>query len=353
MNNINWKEFVIGDTFELSNSTSYHKSDVIETADENKIPYITRTSLNNGIEMHVKKDKSFNINSGNQIVFGAENADFFYQEHPFITGNKMYLLNHAEMNKPIGLFLVNALQNAIRGSGFGFSLGMTATRLSNRKVLLPALDNNDPDWDCMEKIGEELYQTKNEYIKNYLLEKIKSLLLEFNHENEVDYLSQDWAAFNLLDFFKAKRGNQNNMASLINGDTPLVSARKFENGYKDFVTSTEKPLYEGNIITLNNDGDGGAGIAYYQPYQMALDTHVTALYPKLQLNKYHLLFITRTITHQRSKFGNNYPINSLRLKALKIMLPIKSNREPDWQFMENYMKQIEYEKLTKIINYLS
>lgn len=96
-----------------------------------------------------------------------------------------------------------------------------------------------------------------------------------------------------------------------------------------------------------------SGGYYDQPYQMALDTHVTALYPKLQLNKCHLLFITRTITHQRSKFGNNYPINSLRLKALKIMLPIKSNREPDWQFMENYMKQIEYEKLTKIIDYLS
>lgn len=350
---IEWKEFIIGKSFELSNSASYHKSDVVETNDEDTLPYITRTSINNGIEMHVKKDNSFKINSGNQIVFGAENADFFYQEHPFITGNKMYLLNHEYMNKYIGLFLVNALRNAVKGSGFGYSLGMTATRLSTRKLLLPILENGEPNWEYMEEIGLYLYQSNNIYIKKYVAKKLDVLDVKIKEKNNVDYLSKDWIAFNLLSFFEPKRGNQNNMASLVKGDIPLVSARKFENGYKDFVSTPEKPLYERNIITLNNDGDGGAGISYYQPHKMALDSHVTALYPKIDLNKYHLLFITRTLTHQRAKFGNNYPINNLRLKALKIMLPIENSGNPDWNFMENYMKQIEYKKLKKLSRYLS
>ena len=70
------------------------------------------------------------------------------------------------------------------------------------------------------------------------------------------------------------------MSTLADGHLPLVSARKCDNGYKQFVASNNKRLYEGNIITLNNDGDGGAGIAYYQPHCMALDSHVTALIPK-------------------------------------------------------------------------
>lgn len=352
MNNINWKEFVIGDTFELSNSTSYHKSDVIETADENKIPYITRTSLNNGIEMHVKKDKSFNINSGNQIVFGAENADFFYQEHPFITGNKMYLLNHAEMNKPIGLFLVNALQNAIRGSGFGFSLGMTATRLSNRKVLLPALDNNDPDWDCMEKIGEELYQTKNEYIKNYLLEKIKSLLLEFNHENEVDYLSQDWAEFVIEDIVDIKSGVRLTKDDQKEGSTPFIGATEYNNGVTAYVSNINNSL-DSNVIGVNYNG--AVVESFYHPYKALFSDDVKRIELKntSYQNKYVYLFLITMIEMQKKKYMYSYKFNAKRMSKQKILLPINSIGNPDWQFMENYMKQIEYEKLTKIINYLS
>ena len=89
-----------------------------------------------------------------------------------------------------------------------------------------------------------------------------------------------WAEFRLTDFFILEKGNQNNMSTLADGHLPLVSARKCDNGYKQFVASNNKRLYEGNIITLNNDGDGGAGIAYYQPHCMALDSHVTALIPK-------------------------------------------------------------------------
>lgn len=351
--NIKWNEFVIGETFILANSKAYHKSDVEKTDDKDKIPYITRTSLNNGIEMHVKIDNSFKINLGNQIVFGAENANFFYQEYPFITGNKMYLLNHEKMNKFIGLFLVNALRNAVKGSGFGFSLGMTATRLSKRKILLPVNEKNEPYWEYMEIIGQGIFNENKEKTIEYLKNKQIKMQSDIKKINLKQYNKKSWHAFNLLNFFEAQRGNQGNMASLEKGNIPLVSARKFNNGYKDFVLSPDKKLYKGNIITLNNDGDGGAGIAYYQPYTMALDTHVTALYPLIDMNKYHLLFITRTITHQRDKFGNNYPINDLRLKALKILLPVNDNNEPDWNFMEDYMKKIEYEKISKVLEFIN
>lgn len=164
--------------------------------------------------------------------------------------------------------------------------------------------------------------------------------------------THQWAEFRLTDFFQLEKGNQNNMAALTDGDLPLVSARKCDNGYKQFVAPNNKRLYEGNIITLNNDGDGGAGIAYYQPYRMALDSHVTALVPKLELNKFHLLFVAMCITKQRERFGHGYSLNASRLRSFKYMLPIAADGKPDWQFMEDFMRQKEQQILKPTIDKL-
>lgn len=165
--------------------------------------------------------------------------------------------------------------------------------------------------------------------------------------------TKQWKDFLLLDFFANEKGNQNNMATLTVGNIPLVSARKCDNGYKDFVSSNGKKQFAGGILTLNNDGDGGVGIAYYQPYEMLLDTHVTALIPKIELNKHQLLFIAMCIRKQRSRFGHGYSINDNRLRMFKIMLPLAADkRNPDWAFMEAYMRQKEQEILKPAIHKL-
>lgn len=140
------------------------------------------------------------------------------------------------------------------------------------------------------------------------------------------------------------------MASIKTGFIPLVSAKQNDNGYKDFALKSKK-LYQGDSLTLNNDGDGGAGISFYQPTDYLLDSHVTALYPKSKLNKFTLLYISRCITAQRAKFGHGYSINNQRLKVFKIMLPATKQGNPDYSYMENYMKKLEYEKINRYLDY--
>lgn len=164
--------------------------------------------------------------------------------------------------------------------------------------------------------------------------------------------NHQWADFRLTDFFHLEKGNQNNMATLNDGNIPLVSARKCNNGYKQFVSPNNKRLFDGNILTLNNDGDGGAGIAFYQPYRMALDSHVTALIPKIELNRFHLLFMAMCITKQRGGFGHGHSLNSSRLYSFKYMLPIIADKQPDWRFMENYMQNKEQKLLENYKSYL-
>lgn len=139
------------------------------------------------------------------------------------------------------------------------------------------------------------------------------------------------------------------MAKCSKGNIPLVSAKKVDNGYKDFVADNGKKLFPKDIITLNNDGDGGVGIAYYQPYETALDTHVTALIPKVSLNKHQMLFIAQSITQQREKFSHGYSLNNERLKKQKILLPVNAQNKVDWDGMSRLMKQKELEQIVRYL----
>lgn len=161
-----------------------------------------------------------------------------------------------------------------------------------------------------------------------------------------------WDALLLSDLFSFDKGNQNNMASLQEGNIPLVSAKKCDNGYKTFIQKNNKRLYGGHCITLNNDGDGGAGLAYYQPYQMALDSHVTALIPKVPMSKHTLLFIARSISKQRKLFGHGRSINASRLRIFRLMLPVTEDNVPYYEFMDSYMKDVEKKLLTQYKSYI-
>lgn len=109
-----------------------------------------------------------------------------------------------------------------------------------------------------------------------------------------------------------------------------------------------KEIFTDNILTLNN---GGVGMAFYQPHHIALDTHVTALIPKLPIDKYSQLFLSRVITNQRDKFSHGYSINNSRLQKQKIILPVDENKNPHWKYMRQFMQKLESEKIGQLINY--
>ena len=156
-----------------------------------------------------------------------------------------------------------------------------------------------------------------------------------------------------MKLFDFKKGNQNNMAELLPGNVPLISAKKFDNGYKGFITPNKKELYDGNIISLNLDGDGGAGLAFYQPFEMALDSHVGALKPKLPFNRYHLLFISMCISKQQEMYGHGHSINESRVRGYQIMLPFTTSGELDLDFMESFMKSIESKQIYSYLSHIS
>ena len=154
----------------------------------------------------------------------------------------------------------------------------------------------------------------------------------------------EWRPFFLTELFTIEKGNQNNMNSMLDGELPLVSARNQDNGYKRFVADNGKRRFPGHCLTLNIDGDGGAGIAFYQPAEMMLDSHVVALYPKTVLSRNTLLFIARCITKQRASFGHARSISANRQRIFRFMLPVDKHGIPNYAYMDYIMSGLEQEQ---------
>lgn len=175
--NINkWKEFVVGDLFDLVNSTAYHKKDVIEAlTNDTKIAYVTRSKFNNGLNMYVKMNEKYNINPKNTISFGAENANFFYQPEEYITGNKMYYINTQKLNPLASLFIKTIFEKRF-SDNYSFSDGMIPDRIRNKKIKLPADINGNPDWNFMEEYMKKIKakaETSLGLLSNYNIDNTK------------------------------------------------------------------------------------------------------------------------------------------------------------------------------------
>lgn len=161
-----------------------------------------------------------------------------------------------------------------------------------------------------------------------------------------------WDAVELDSMFTFERGKEKNMASLAQGYIPLVSARKVNNGIKGFIDEPAKVIKGGNVISLNNDGDGGAGLAYYQPVDFALDTHVTALHPKEDISPDALICMTASISKQHAIFGHGRSISLPRAHRIQNMLPVTDSGKPDYEYMAEYTRQKREALLSKYRTYV-
>ena len=123
------------------------------------------------------------------------------------------------------------------------------------------------------------------------------------------------------------------------GDIPLITPSNFNNGMIQRISEHSKStLYDKGSLTVDMFGN-----AYYQEedFFVTAHGHVNVLIPKMTLNVYTGTFLASTI---RAMFFDKYGFNEMCtqkvLKAESIWLPITSTGEPDWQYMEDYMKQI-------------
>ena len=155
---------------------------------------------------------------------------------------------------------------------------------------------------------------------------------------------KNWKEFLYNDIFEIKKGKRVVIGEIIdkNGKHNFVSAIKNNNGVS--CKTNLEPNHSANVITVNYDGNGGVAEAFYQDKPFwALDS-VNVLYPKFGLNPFIAMFLITLIRKERYRFNYGRKWHKDRMEKSIIFLPINKKGDPDWDFMENYMKSLKYSK---------
>ena len=188
-------------------------------------------------------------------------------------------------------------------------------------------------------------QKKKQELKDYYKNRLLDLVI--NPEVLTDV---DWGEFFFSDIFETvQRGKRLTKANQLDGEVPYVSSTALNNGVDNFIGNEEKIRKSENDLTLANSGSVGA--CFYQNYEYIASDHVTSLTLKTG-NKDVYLFISSIIKRLEEKYSFNREINDTRIKREKLILPTDEDGNPNWTYMENFIKNIEQKQIKNVLKYL-
>ena len=161
----------------------------------------------------------------------------------------------------------------------------------------------------------------------------------------------EWKEFYFSDIFEqiyiAPSSDSNKLEK---GEVVFIGRSSTNNGLQDFVEVNGKKIIKGNCITISMVGDPRA---FYQVYDFTCSQNILILRNDKYLNKNISLYLSSLIdNYLKSKgYGYGYPVGLKRVLRNKLLLPITSDGSPNWQFMEDYIKQEMKAQSQKIITY--
>lgn len=150
---------------------------------------------------------------------------------------------------------------------------------------------------------------------------------------------RNWKRFLINDLFEVsgtKTTPKRKLEEIGKGEYPYVTTQSTNNGVEGFYNFFTE---EGNVLVIDS---AVAGFCSYQEKNFSASDHVEKLSPKFKLNKYVGLFLQTIINLEQFRYSYGKKFNQEKIRNTKIKLPIDKNGNPDWQFMEDYIKSLPY-----------
>lgn len=346
LKNIQWGSFIFENLFEIYSTNS--------GIDKNKLnsnvgltPYITRSDKNNGIDFFIGvQENKYKQDKGNVITIGLDTQTVFFQSHSFYTGQNIQILSNSNLNYFIAQFLIPLIKIQMEKFNWGGN-GATLTRLKRSKIILPINSKGEPDYAFMEQYVRNKEQVKITKFENYINKRIKQVQ---DFRETVPLNEKEWGVFEIGKLFKLYPGKSKGLNHLkkTNLGVNYLGATNSNNGVLSYVDfeGNEKMVQQGNCIAFIRNGEGSMGFSIYKAENFIATSDISVGYSKF-LNREIGLFITTIADKVRGKYNFGYKRSDTRLKKEKLQLPIDKDGQPDFDYMVNYIKRLEYEKLIK------
>ena len=332
----NWQEFKFDDVFSISRGKRLVKLDQIA----GNVAYISSSKKNNGVDNYIlppdymkKYKNALTINNSGSVGY------CFYHPYSFVVSDHCTVIEikdkKIKLNNYISLFLKPLIESM--KSKYNFAREINNERLKKERILLPATNNILPDWEYME-----------DYIKDLSKEiKYDSKVTEKRIIRKTIKLTpKDWGEFRIKDIFHIRKGERLTVIDRTLGDTPLLTASSVNHGISSFIDyeifKDSKKIFE-NKITVDMFCN-----VFYQEFKYFSDDNIHTLlfrnkaYEKYYENKYINLFLVSILGQLSRKYDYGRQVRLKRFEEEIISLPVTNKNELDFEFMENYMKSLNY-----------
>ena len=347
-----WGKFdVFGENGFLRIAATSSSIDSIRLKDGNEkcVPYVTRSEAVNGIARFVSENNyDFGSDKAGCITVGLDTQTAFYQPHKFVTGQNIQIVTGDSLNEDSAHFYITILKNQMDAKFNWGGNGATLSRMKRLEAMLPVSDVGSPDYEYMsEYISQKRKVLLGKYRK-YLIQRIN----ELGECSQIPPITQKkWEPFSISDIFTILPGKRLVAAHSTPGDRPFIGALDNSNGVARFVNDTNASL-DKNVLGVNYNGNGMV-IGFYHPYECIFSDDVKRFHLKHhEDNAFVLLFMKVTILQQKSKFGYLYKFNAERMANTRIMLPATDDGSPDYEYMEQYAKNLMIRKYKQYLAYL-
>lgn len=148
---------------------------------------------------------------------------------------------------------------------------------------------------------------------------------------------REWKAFRIGDIMEISTGSNVSKSLMKEGDIPRITAKATENGVDAFTAPYVRYRLNRNCVSISFLGN-----AFYQPYEASYDMKIHSITLKgRELNRYIGLFIANQFNREFKKFSYGNQLSSSDLPKQNVLLPITADEQPDYQFMEDYMREQE------------
>lgn len=334
-----WKEFNVCELFGKSKLGKYHSPESLVES-ETGYPYICASNQNNGVNQKMSPVSGDDVRPTPQdiISWGKQCPYFTFHEEPCVTGQGMYYIVVPKYIPRRAIrYVITVLQSAVEGK-FGYSDCFIGSSMDNLSIKLPSTPDGAPDWAYMESYMANLETKVADSLT--LLQAAKDA-----EKKKVD--TREWNSFAIGALFNIVKGKRLTKAEMKSGETPFIGSSALNNGCTAMIGNDKNQHPENTITVCYN---GSVGETFYQDRPYIASDDVNVLYPKFTMNRQIALFIVPLIKGVSSRYDYIDKWKKEAMEADKIYLPVDKTGQPDWAYMEEYMRKVD-EKAKNVLNH--
>ena len=367
-----FKEFDLPILFDISTTKSVDKNK-LDFVNDGEYDFIGRTTVDWGIQGKLHK-LSFEPNPKDSfsLIQVGETVALWREREWYASQNLFLLTPKTDGIKENKLYFQSAINKEMSRYGKEYNSYPTLKSLTVTKIVLPVIENHnsdheytvdDIDWQYMRERITELERERitelDAYLKatgleDYELTAKDKEILSLSRKSIFDEdgtLGNDcedgvrFGEFFLKNIFGMPiRGTRLTKENRIHGTIPLVTAGEQNEGIAEYIGNEEQQTFE-NMLTIDMFGN-----CFYRDYQYKADDNILSF--GKDIAKYASLYIATIINRVTKGYNYGKQFRQGSYLQTKIILPIKSDGTPDFDYMERYIRAMEKVVIADVVKYI-